>query len=115
MERSQLAAGDVTRPFAVIPKLDLNRAYYNADSVRYFAGEALTVRGEVVGGPSFGRVFRYSANEHGSPTTARQWRVVRASMLAEVRVMRLRARGIGGRPAGRPPDPRARRCAARQR
>lgn len=41
-------SGD-TRPFGVVPRLPSNRSYYNEESIRYFAGRSLSLRGRMDG------------------------------------------------------------------
>jgi hypothetical protein len=56
-ESSRLAAYGETWVFAVAPRLDLNRSYFNAASARYFAGKLLTVRGRILDETCVARVI----------------------------------------------------------
>jgi hypothetical protein len=44
-DASRLIAGGDSRTFDVVPKIPLNRSYYDASSVAYFAARTLTMRG----------------------------------------------------------------------
>ncbi len=46
----EITAEGMTMAFDVVPKIPLNRSYYNATSIAYFAGRALKVRGEIADG-----------------------------------------------------------------
>ena len=72
---SQLLAGDARKRFALVRKLELNRAFYNAASVPYFVGDNLTIRGEVAGDTVVARViwpqrFRLDARMRPQPIDA---------------------------------------------
>ena len=47
---THIAVAGGTMAFDVVPKIPLNRSYYNADSVAYFSGRTLKVRGELAEG-----------------------------------------------------------------
>ena len=46
----QVSVDGTTMAFDVVPKIPLNRSYYNAASVAYFAGRTLKMRGEIAEG-----------------------------------------------------------------
>lgn len=47
---ARLTAAGVTMAFDVVPRIPLNRSYYNKASIAYFAGRTLKVRGEIADG-----------------------------------------------------------------
>jgi hypothetical protein len=47
---THIAVAGATMAFDVVPKIPLNRSYYNADSVAYFSGRTLKMRGECAEG-----------------------------------------------------------------
>ena len=46
----QVTVDGTTMAFDVVPKIPLNRSYYNAASVAYLSGRTLKLRGEIAGG-----------------------------------------------------------------
>jgi len=52
-----LQVGGTTIPFALHPKLDLNRSYFDTSSAAFFAERPLTVRGEMRGAAFVGRTL----------------------------------------------------------
>ena len=52
-----LQVGGTTIPFALHPKLDLNRSYFDTRSAAFFAERPLTVRGEMRGAAFVGRTL----------------------------------------------------------
>ena len=47
---AHIAVAGTTTAFEVVPKIPLNRSYYNAASVAYFTGRTLKMRGEIAEG-----------------------------------------------------------------
>lgn len=54
---TELAAPDGTLRFSVTPRIPLNRSYYDASSIAFFAERAVTVRGHPVDGAFVGRTL----------------------------------------------------------
>jgi hypothetical protein len=52
---SRIAVAGTTTSFEVVPKIPLNRSYYNAASVAYFTGRTLKMRGELAEGKFIAR------------------------------------------------------------
>ncbi|MGH8852247.1 MAG: hypothetical protein ACREYD_14760 [Casimicrobiaceae bacterium] len=52
---ASIAADGTTMAFDVVPRIALNRSYCNADSVAYFAGRKLKLRGETIEGKFIAR------------------------------------------------------------
>ena len=48
-DAKSITAGGTVTPFELVPKLDLNRSYFDASSTAFFAQRLLTVRGEMKG------------------------------------------------------------------
>lgn len=101
---SLAASGDALRltadesvPFAVVPKISSNLSYYNADSLKYFAGRRIKARGRLEGG-------RFTARTLWPEDFALSGRLPLKQLAADESLLQLvRAEGGG---AGRAPDSR---------